>query len=101
MSTSHFNKLTEAEAERLAILAEECGETVQAVTKILRHGFESWNNKADLEREIGNILAIADLMISEGDVDEGEIHLSANNKVEALRHYTHHQAFSQSRPEEG
>ena len=37
--SSHFNKLTPAQAERLAILIEECGEVIQAATKILRHGY--------------------------------------------------------------
>jgi len=39
----HFNGLSPAEAERLALLAEECGEVVQAVCKVLRHGYESTN----------------------------------------------------------
>ena len=34
----HFNNLTPGEAERLAILAEECGEVIQIIGKILRHG---------------------------------------------------------------
>lgn len=41
----HFNKLTPAETERLAILAEECGETIQVIGKILRHGYESFHPK--------------------------------------------------------
>ena len=41
MSTNHFNKLTEAEQERLVILAEECSEVIQIVCKILRHGYDS------------------------------------------------------------
>ena len=35
----HFNGLTPAEAKRLALLAEECGEVLQAIGKVLRHGF--------------------------------------------------------------
>lgn len=41
VSTQPFNRLTPAEAERLALLAEECGEAIQAIGKILRHGYES------------------------------------------------------------
>jgi len=37
----HYNGLTPNEAERLAILAEEMGEALQIVGKILRHGYES------------------------------------------------------------
>ncbi len=33
---THFNELTPAEAERLAYLAEECGEAIQIIGKILR-----------------------------------------------------------------
>lgn len=40
-SQTHFNGLSPAEAERLAILAEECSEVVQKVCKTLRNGYES------------------------------------------------------------
>ena len=39
----HFNGLTPAEAERLAMLAEEAAEVIQAVGKILRHGYASYH----------------------------------------------------------
>lgn len=39
--TSHFNRLRESELERLAILAEECGEVIQVINKIIRHGYDS------------------------------------------------------------
>src|SRR5574343_752810 len=35
--TNHFNRLSEAELERLAILIEECGEVAQAACKVIRH----------------------------------------------------------------
>ena len=37
------NKLTPAEIERLAYLSEECGEVIQVIGKILRHGYESYH----------------------------------------------------------
>ena len=37
------NDLTDAEVERLAVLAEEMGEAIQCIGIILRHGYESWN----------------------------------------------------------
>ncbi|QBJ04542.1 nucleoside triphosphate pyrophosphohydrolase [Pseudomonas phage Lana] len=40
---THFNELTPAQAERLAILAEEMGEAIQIIGKILRHGYDSFN----------------------------------------------------------
>lgn len=62
MHTQNFNELTPAETERLAILAEEMGETIQVIGKILRHGYDSrnplegktgWTNRANLEKELG------------------------------------------------
>ena len=37
---SNFSRLSAGEVERLAILAEECGEVIQVVGKVLRFGFE-------------------------------------------------------------
>ena len=34
-----FNELSPAEVERLAILAEEMGEAIQVIGKVLRHGY--------------------------------------------------------------
>ncbi len=43
----HFNNLTPGAAERLAVLAEECGEVIQAVSKIQRHGYDSGHPRGD------------------------------------------------------
>jgi hypothetical protein len=82
--TDHFNKLTEAKQERLAMLAEEASEVVQIVCKILRHGMESFHpdapsltNKMLLEREIGDLMGIAHEMAMRGDVS-----------IEAIEHFT-------------
>lgn len=37
------NNLSDAELERLAYLAEECGEVQQIIGKIIRHGYESYS----------------------------------------------------------
>ena len=49
MTQSFSNGLNDAEAERLAILLEEFGEAQQAVGKILRHGYESYDPSRDEE----------------------------------------------------
>lgn len=36
-------ELTNAERERLVMLMEECGELIQATSKVLRHGWESYH----------------------------------------------------------
>jgi hypothetical protein len=55
--------VTEAEKERLAMLAEEAGEIVQIIGKILRHGYDSHHpddperitNKEHLVRELRDL----------------------------------------------
>ncbi len=61
-----FNGLTDAQAERLAMLAEEAGEVVQIVGKILRHGYDSYHpedvdrltNKIHLQSELTDLWAV-------------------------------------------
>ncbi len=99
----HFNKLTPAEAERLAILAEEAGEVVQAVGKILRHGYDSYNpdahrsvgdNRRQLAREVGDMLAIIADMQKHGDIRANVVEAQRDDKLlrlEAGALYLHHQ----------
>jgi NTP pyrophosphatase (non-canonical NTP hydrolase) len=98
--SEHFNKLTPAEAERLAILAEECGEVIQAVGKILRHGYESKhpadttapNNRGALERELGDVQAIIAMMKSFKDVSRVEIAVAeSTKKIKVVRYMHHHE----------
>ena len=61
------NKLTPAEAKRLAMLAEECAEVMQAVTKILRYGYEDVTpegktSRQRLAEEIEDIHAVLAIM---------------------------------------
>ena len=96
--SQHFNQLTPAEAERLAVLAEECGETIQMVGKILRHGYESSHpdggptNRQQLERELGDILAAMDMLCEPGtdDLDSDFIHKSRYAKHKRVKRYLHH-----------
>lgn len=71
--------MTEAERERLIILAEECAEVQQAITKILRWGWTSHcpqtgiRNDEHLEAELSDLLCIIEKMEELGD-----IHLSTD-----------------------
>lgn len=95
--TEHFNRLTPAEAERLALVAEECGEVLQAIGKVLRHGYASTHpdggptNREALEREIGDLSAVCDLL-AQDDLDPRHIVRAARNKRENMQKYLHHQA---------
>lgn len=65
-----MNGLSPVERELLTMLAEEAAEVVQAVTKILRHGPDSYNpdtevrtlNRSELRKEIVDVLAVVQIM---------------------------------------
>ncbi len=87
----HYNNLTPAEAERLAILAEECGEVIQAVGKILRHGWGGQvDNRTNLEKEIGDIVYITDLMSRHNDIYIPRVGSYASEKAVRIQQYLHH-----------
>jgi hypothetical protein len=93
--------LSLAELERVAILAEECGEVIQVCGKILRYGWESCSpfdercrpNRVLLERELGDVRAIIDLMLQSGDVRRVDVAAWRDQKRTALRRWTHYQGF--------
>lgn len=101
--SDHFNKLSPAEAERLACLMEECGEVVQVIGKILRHGYEDWSphdeskttNRRNLEREVGDLAAVVDKLINSGDLSEHAIEEASDAKAVRMRAWTHHQPDSE------
>lgn len=98
--------LSSGEIERLAMLAEKCGEVVQAVGKVMRHGWDSSSpfggrhNRSALEREIGNVLAVAAMMQDEGDLRRGDIGSWQRTKRAGMAAWTHHQRFSETREEQ-
>lgn len=91
-----MNGLTPAEIERLAMLAEECGEVVQIVGKILRFGYESHHpdnpdvtNRTLLRQELTDIFGACHLMENRKDIDHatvGEIWEAMAKKLRASRH---------------
>jgi len=92
-----FNKLSPAQAERLALLIEECGEVVHIACKVLRHGYESCHpqsrvtNREELAKEMGDLRAAMILMCRAGDVEKEDVHHHADDKLEAVQEYLHHQ----------
>lgn len=98
---THFNGLTPAEAERLAMLAEECGEVIQVIGKILRHGYESYhpadplglNNRGLLHSELTDLCAVLNAMDKASDVEIPLKVMSDGAWIKKLR-YAHHQEES-------
>lgn len=93
-----FNVLTPAEAEAIAICAEECGESIQAAMKILRHGLECYdpgsehgrNNRQDLERELGQVLATIGILKANGIVCDEGLRSAKKDKLKNIGPYVHH-----------
>lgn len=104
---THFNQLSPAELERLALLAEECGEVVQAVGKILRHGYASTNpfypdlqtNRQNLVKEIGDMMVAVDFMLKSGDISEADVNDRMRVKHHKVWDYLHHQVAETSVPQ--
>jgi hypothetical protein len=91
-------RLTRAQRERLEMLAEEASEVVKACTKILRHGYGSYNpdssnstaNKADLEHELKDLWAVYERMADYGELSQINFYDSAETWARKLK-WTHHQ----------
>ena len=98
----HFNNLTPAEAERLALLLEEMGEAAQVIGKILRHGYESYHpddpngpsNRTLLEKELGDVLAAIKLMDNADDIQWAVLTQRRIEKQIKVRRFLHHQPSS-------
>lgn len=98
--TEFTKDLTDAEAERLAMLAEECGEVVQLIGKILRHGYTSYHpDDADmttnwtlLNKELNDIGAVVHGMIKAGDYSESDFSVEEQEKIWKKKlKWTHYQ----------
>lgn len=99
------NGLTQAQEERLTMLAEEASEVVQACTKILRHGFDSFDptldgsnppsNREHLEKELLDLIAVASAMGVRKDITfrdaDGPYSQAASDVWVKKLQYTHHQ----------
>lgn len=94
--SEHFNRLTPAEAERLAMLAEECGEVIQIVGKILRHGYDSYHpvnprvtNRQLLVKELRDVNAVL-LAMGQSELQDYSVQ-DVLGVWERKLQYTHHQ----------
>lgn len=103
----HFNQLTPAEAERLAVVIEEASEVQQIACKILRHGYQSWNpdlivnqrtdgspkltNREMLEKELGQLEAAIHRLRAAHDVSSERIDYHCRRKKDTSGQWMHHQ----------
>lgn len=93
---THFNKLDPADAELLALLAEECAEVIQAVGKILRHGFESTypgaatTNRDNLMKELGHVDCAFRLLVKRQQISRPHVTDAQEKKMASIAQYLHH-----------
>lgn len=99
MTSQHFNNLTPKQAELLAMLAEECGEVVQIVGKILRHGLTSFHpdnppesNRELLAKELDDVIAVHAMLVGSGTIRKATSDPEAMKYIIAKKlRYAHHQ----------
>ena len=76
------------------ILSEECAEVIQAVSKCHRFGLQNikpgkpLTNAQHLEGEIGDLLAMVDLLKSNGVITEEGLNAAKQAKIEKLKQWS-------------
>ena len=73
--------------EALIILAEECAEVQQEVSKILRFGPEEANLK-NLEKEIGDVIAMMVVLAYQGIINEDKVMRRVPTKLRKLKKWS-------------
>lgn len=91
-----MKQVNEHQEECLNILQEECAEVIQAASKIKRFGVigkpinTTLTNRESLEMELGDVLALVDLVKGSGlGVTEEGIELARQNKMRRLARFMH------------
>ena len=82
--------------EALDILQEECAEVIVEVSKIRRFGLDSVHYKSEMQRthrtmlemEIGDVLALVDILMDQGLVDQTRLDQYKQNKKEKLKQWS-------------
>lgn len=84
--------MKESEKQILLICQEECAEVTQAISKVFRFGYDSvYNDRSNHERlteEVGDLLAMIELMTESGIVDESAVYFAARQKKIKLKKWS-------------
>ena len=72
--------------ETLLILMEECAEVAQAASKCIRFGGPV--NDHTLAQEVGDLMCMIDILVSDGVLDEDIIGQATDDKREKLKVYS-------------
>jgi len=80
--------------EIMSILQEECSEVIQAVSKINRFGIDNYKpgkpktNREHLEEELGDLLAMIELLENGGVVSRVKLEVAKTAKFEKLKKWS-------------
>jgi NTP pyrophosphatase (non-canonical NTP hydrolase) len=88
------DKMKEQEREVMNILSEECAEVIQAISKCHRFGMDNVKpgkpktNREHLEEELGDLLAMVDILLEMDVVDGTALQLAKIAKIEKLKKWS-------------
>jgi NTP pyrophosphatase (non-canonical NTP hydrolase) len=80
--------------EVMDILQEECAEVIQAVSKISRFGIDNIKpgkpktNREHLEEELGDMLAMIDIMLEKSVISLEHLEIAKRAKIEKLKQWS-------------
>jgi len=86
--------MNEREREVMNILSEECAEVIQAVSKCHRFGLDNLKpgkpktNCEHLEEELGDLLAMVDILLNIGIVSAETLESAKLAKIEKLKKWS-------------
>ena len=75
--------------ETLTILSEECAEVIQANSKLIRFGPYDEDNKAELEKELGDVMAMIMILDYYGYITIDNIQQNIEPKLKKLKKWIH------------
>jgi NTP pyrophosphatase (non-canonical NTP hydrolase) len=80
--------------EVMDIAQEECAEVIQAISKIRRFGIDNakpgteYTNRQHLEEELGDMLAMIDILMINDVVSWANLHRAKRAKIEKLKKWS-------------
>ena len=86
--------MSKKENEIMNILSEECAEVIQSISKCNRFGIDNIKpgkpktNREHLEDELGDVLAMIDIMLEYDIIKQENIDLAKQNKFEKLKKWS-------------
>jgi NTP pyrophosphatase (non-canonical NTP hydrolase) len=86
--------MTQDSNEVMDITQEECAEVIQAISKIRRFGMDNakpgteYSNREHLEEELGDVLAMVDILLINQVVNWGNLHKAKRAKIEKLKKWS-------------